>query len=1166
MSKLFPHPFAPTPRHFSCGLGWGICVLALMIWVGRVIDLPFLRVISPRGENLLTVFCFLLSGISLVLLNPPRCWLYSRQILKGCAGSLILLACLSLVESTATVFAVLGGRMSEASAFNFLWLGCAFLTIDGWRWQGWRPAYLCALWVSLMGLLAFTTYVYGVRFLYVRSFFYSMSLLPSLGFMMLGLGILCARKGEDYVQLFTRESRGGRLARRLLPLALLVPIAVGWMLLLLFETAGFFEFEFGLALLAMSNVILFSIVIWLTAAWVDRTDLDVKEQHLRHQQLIESLPQLVWTCRADGQCDYLSPQWVGYTGVPEGAQLGDGWMERIHPQDRARMLKRWEEACRHGRPLDEEFRIQRADGVYRWFQSRAVAQKNAQGEIIKWFGTHTDIDDRWQAETQAKASFKAIEDFKNALDEHALVTTTDVEGRIISVNDKLCELSEYSREEFLGRNHNILNSGHHSKEFFGEMWGTILSGKAWRGEVKNRKKRGGHFWVDTTIVPLFDEEGRPREFIAIRADITKLKHAQESIHRAHDEMEQQVELRTHELELSNAKLIKNAEQLSEAQRIALLGSWELDVETGEIQWSDELFHIIGLDSEKGAPAYSSLEKWFTAESWRRLEIGIAQAISKGEGYTLELEVVKVDGAHRWAVTRAEAFRDDQGNVVRLAGTFQDITELKEIRLNLERLTERFKLASEAAVIGVWDWDLQRDTLNWDQTMRDLFGIEGSISYERGMSMVHPEDLRETKEAMDKALAGEKDFKHVFRILRPDATVRYLYGAAVIHRDEEGIPLRMVGVNLDVTSEQEYASKLRASEKLLRDFVLHAPAAIAMMDQNMCYLQTSERWIIDYNLTGRDLIGRSHYEVFPQLPDHWKEVHRRVLQGAVEFCDEDPMIQPDGRIEWIQWEARPWYLSDGSIGGLLFFTQFITDRKEMELQLTQQKELLENSNRDLEQFAYVASHDLQEPLRAVTGCVQIFQRRYADHLDEDAEQLITHIVDGVDRMQNLIRDLLAYSRVGTRGKTFAMVESQDCLKAALENLQLSIDESGATVRVERLPCVKADPVQLIQLFQNLVGNAIKYQGDDPLEIHIDAQQEDKGNWRFSVSDNGIGMEKQYFDRIFMLFQRLHTRNEYTGTGIGLALCKKIIARHGGRIWVVSDLGKGSTFYFTIPLEN
>ena len=227
----------------------------------------------------------------------------------------------------------------------------------------------------------------------------------------------------------------------------------------------------------------------------------------------------------------------------------------------------------------------------------------------------------------------------------------------------------------------------------------------------------------------------------------------------------------------------------------------------------------------------------------------------------------------------------------------------------------------------------------------------------------------------------------------------------------------------------------------------------------------------------------------------------------------------------------------------------------------QRKMAEHA-RELEEFAYVASHDLQEPLRMVGGYTQLLAKRYKGKLDADADEFITYAVDGVTRMQQLINDLLAYSRVGTRGKEFQLTNCQTVLDQAVLNLQVAMEETGAVVAHDPLPTVMGDATQLGQVFQNLIGNAIKFRGAQPPEVHVGADRRN-GEWLFWVQDNGIGIAREDAERIFTIFQRLHEKEKYPGTGLGLAICKKIVGRHSGRIWVESEPAKGATFYFTIP---
>jgi len=246
-------------------------------------------------------------------------------------------------------------------------------------------------------------------------------------------------------------------------------------------------------------------------------------------------------------------------------------------------------------------------------------------------------------------------------------------------------------------------------------------------------------------------------------------------------------------------------------------------------------------------------------------------------------------------------------------------------------------------------------------------------------------------------------------------------------------------------------------------------------------------------------------------------------------------------------------------------QDISERRQTERTLKKHAEELERSNTELERFAYVASHDLQEPLRMVASYVQLLQRRYQGKLDKDADEFIAYAVDGASQMKLLINDLLAYSRVGSNSKSFETVNIETTLEKALTNLEVAINESNAEITHGPLPTVFADDGQLTLLFQNLIGNAIKFHSKNPPRIQVSAEQDSKG-WVFSIQDNGIGIDPEYAERIFIIFQRLHTREDYPGTGIGLAICKKIVECHGGRIWVESVPGKDTKFYFTLPYKQ
>ncbi|MBF0558926.1 MAG: PAS domain S-box protein [Nitrospirae bacterium] len=328
-------------------------------------------------------------------------------------------------------------------------------------------------------------------------------------------------------------------------------------------------------------------------------------------------------------------------------------------------------------------------------------------------------------------------------------------------------------------------------------------------------------------------------------------------------------------------------------------------------------------------------------------------------------------------------------------------------------------------------------------------------------------------------------------------------------------------------------------------------------QDFIYLEVNHAF---ENLTGlRNVVGRRVTEVIPDIRESNKELFE--MYGRVSLTGKSERFE-------IYIEAlKMWFsISVYSPEREFFVAVFdnITERKKAEVTLKKYSDELVRSNKELELFSTIASHDLQEPLRVVTGFAQLLDRRYRDKLDAEANEFIFFIVDGAGRMEQLIKDLLDYSRVTTRGKTFEPVDTNGVVRRALANLKMSVDESCAEITVDALPEVKVDESQFMRLFQNLIGNAVKYRRETAPRIRVSATKD--GNvWVFSVADNGIGIDPKYHERIFKIFQRLHDRDKYTGTGIGLAVCRRIVERHGGRIWVESEQGKGSVFYFTIP-EN
>jgi PAS domain S-box-containing protein len=362
-----------------------------------------------------------------------------------------------------------------------------------------------------------------------------------------------------------------------------------------------------------------------------------------------------------------------------------------------------------------------------------------------------------------------------------------------------------------------------------------------------------------------------------------------------------------------------------------------------------------------------------------------------------------------------------------------------------------------------------------------------------------------------------------------------------------------------------AEALRESEQRFQATFDQAAVGIAHTGLDGRWLLVNQRYC--------DIVGHTREELLQQScrdlthPDDLEmslENMRRVLSGEARTCStEMRYLRAAGSHTWV---CETWSLVRGASGDpdyLISILEDITPRKQAQDELGQTMQELARSNAELEQFAYVVSHDLQEPLRMVSSYVQLLAKRYQDRLDSDANDFIAYAVDGATRMKKMITDLLAYSRVGRQGEEFAPIACEAVLNEARANLEAAIAESSAELSHGPLPTVRGNAHLLSHLFQNLIGNAIKFHSQEPPQVHVSAVQKKK-EWEFSVRDNGIGLDPQYADRIFMVFQRLHRRDEYPGTGIGLAISRKIVEHRGGRIWVESEPGKGATFRFTIPV--
>jgi len=364
-----------------------------------------------------------------------------------------------------------------------------------------------------------------------------------------------------------------------------------------------------------------------------------------------------------------------------------------------------------------------------------------------------------------------------------------------------------------------------------------------------------------------------------------------------------------------------------------------------------------------------------------------------------------------------------------------------------------------------------------------------------------------------------------------------------------------------SSDQMEIDQLVRSEATIKALLNASNESAFLYDNRGYILILNETGARRLNMKVEDVVGRHVSEVFPI------KVARKRLEHMNELVETGKPVrfQDERDDHFFDISMYPILDRDGKVEMMAVFASDITEHKLAEIQILKQKDELERSNQELEQFAYVASHDLQEPLRKIASFITLLERRYKGALDENADRYIHYVVDGATRMQGLINDLLTYSRVGKQYSEQTMVDCSHVLAQVLRDLEQVITDNDAQIIVGALPKLWGNSVQLRQLFSNLLSNAIKFKGQNLPEIHIKAEQQ-HGKYVFSFRDNGIGIEREYNERIFQMFQRLHTKEEYPGTGIGLAVCKKIVEINGGRIWFESKYGLGTVFYFSWSVKG
>jgi PAS domain S-box-containing protein len=508
--------------------------------------------------------------------------------------------------------------------------------------------------------------------------------------------------------------------------------------------------------------------------------------------------------------------------------------------------------------------------------------------------------------------------------------------------------------------------------------------------------------------------------------------------------------------------------------------------------------------------------------------------------------------------------DLNGKLIAVSFISRDITERKTIEEKLRDSEEKYRNIVETANEGILVIDDEARVTFANKKLIEMLGYTQKEGICRPIRDFTDEEGKAIlKLNLEKRRQGI-DGTYELKLICKDGSVLWVLISAKSLLDKNGKFKGSLSMLTNITEHKKAEEELRKSEEKYRNIVETANEGIWIHNAEAITTYVNKKMAEMLGYCPEELIDRFISDFISEESKTATKLKLKNRRLGISESFELKLICKDGSVLWVLISAKSLFDNDGKFAGTLSMLTDITKRKEAEEILKLRLEELTRSNAELEQFAYVSSHDLQEPLRMITSYLQLLQRRYQGNIDDRADKYIKFAVDGAFRMQNLINDLLELSRVTTRASKYEPTNCEFVLNQVLSGLELYIKENNATVTHDPLPEVMADNTQLAQVFQNLVINGIKFHSEEAPRIHISAEKM-ASEWVFSVQDNGIGIDQKYSEKIFEVFKRLHKKEEYPGTGIGLSVCKKIVERHGGRIWVESELGKGSTFYFTLPIN-
>lgn len=864
---------------------------------------------------------------------------------------------------------------------------------------------------------------------------------------------------------------------------------------------------------------------------------DLKESEQKYREVADRLAEGVFEADRTGKVTYANGKVLESTGLNESDLAGLNVFHVIAPESLSLARERMARVLRGQDVGAGEYTLQKKDGSTfpALVHSLAVVRE---GEVVGVRGILVDISERKRDETALQDSERRYRELADLLG--AGIFEADTQGKLTYANVK--GLASFGLDENDVRNglrvFDVIVSG--ELEAARENFSRVLRQED-LGPVEYTMKRtdGSTFQGLTYVSAILRDEDvvGVRGVVVDISDRKKVENALRESERKYRELTDQLDEGVYELDSDGIITYANRKGL------AYLGLSEEDIKKG-VNGFDLIVHN-DLDLVK-----SRFVRLLNGE-----DIGAIEYIYR-----------RKDGTTFPALTHSSAVVRD-GVAQGMRGVIIDISDLKRAENALKESEQKYREMTDLLDEGVYEMDLNGRFTYANRKGLSYLGVDEQ-DLSNGLSVfdiVEPKDAQRAKERLEAAIATGDTGAVEFDIVRKDGTTfpALTHGSAIV-RDGDAVGMR--GVIFDISDIKKTERALRESEERFRTFVKSLHEGIWVLDKDDVTTYVNPRMAEMLAYTEEEMIGKPVYSF---NDEEWQrftiDSMERRKKGVSEQLEGEMVRKDGGRVHALL-ETSPILDQDGNYVGSIAGVQDITDRKLAEENLRQTMNELDRSNKELEQFAYVTSHDLREPLRMMTSFSQSLEKRYKDRLDSTANDYIHFIVDGAARMQRLIDDILIYSRVTTKAMPFVAVDMEEVLQDVLSNLKVAAEDAKAQILHEPLPVIHADPSQMSQVLQNLIGNALKFSRDgvSPV-VRITARQK-ADEWIFSVSDNGIGIDPELFGKLFNLFQRLHPPDKYPGTGVGLAVTKKIVERHGGRIWIESEPGRGSSFLFSLPLRD